>query len=232
MLEWFSERAEAEAENLAGLYEALETGGAETITGYLNRQLIPAVSFYDTKGPFYHGFLLALLNACAQWQVSSNVETGNGRCDILVEREDGLLGFIVELKVVKERTQLDSVREAALQQIKDRDYPRPPPPLRRRGHPRLRHRLLRQALPLCMRTHSRANAPWQAVLRCGRASAPTASPSVKSAVPSLQRASAAADALSSFAIIVSCCFSLSHTNRSWMAVCGPFRRANRRPCFL
>lgn len=123
MLEWLSERAETEAENLAGLYEAFETGGTETITGYLNRQLIPAVSFCDAKGPFYHGFLLALLNACAQWQVSSNVETGNGRCDILVEREDGLLGFIVELKVVKERTQLDSACEAALQQIKDRDYP-------------------------------------------------------------------------------------------------------------
>ena len=123
VLEWFSERAEAETEKLAGLYEAFETGDTETITSYLNKQLITTVSYYDAKESFYHGFLLALLSTCAQWQVSSNVETGNGRCDIIVEREDGQLGFVVELKVVKERAQLDAACEAALQQINDRDYP-------------------------------------------------------------------------------------------------------------
>ena len=122
VLEWFSERAEAETEKLTGLYEAFETGDTETITSYLNKQLITTVSYYDAKESFYHGFLLALLSTCAQWQVSSNVETGNGRCDIIVEREDGQLGFVVELKVVHDDARLDAACEAGMKQIEEKDY--------------------------------------------------------------------------------------------------------------
>lgn len=121
--EWFSERAKTETDNISGLYEAFEVGDAETIASYLNRQLITTASFYDARESFYHGFLPALLSAGAQWQVPRNVEIRNGRCDVIVEREDGQFGFVVELKVIHDRAQLDNACEAALKQMEDRDYP-------------------------------------------------------------------------------------------------------------
>ena len=122
VLEWFNDKAIAEADQLTDLYAAFEKGDTETITSYLNKQLIATVSYYDAQESFYHGFLLALLNTCASWQVSSNVETGTGRSDIIVEREDGQLGFVVEVKDVKDRSKLDAACDAAMKQIEEKDY--------------------------------------------------------------------------------------------------------------
>ena len=122
VLAWFNDKAIAEADQLADFYAAFEKGDTETITSYLNKQLIATVSYYDAQESFYHGFLLALLNTCASWQVSSNVETGTGRSDIIVEREDGQLGFVVEIKDVKDRSKLDAACDAAMKQIEEKDY--------------------------------------------------------------------------------------------------------------
>ena len=122
VLEWFNDKAIAEADQLTDLYAAFEKGDTETITSYLNKQLIATVSYYDAQESFYHGFLLALLNTCASWQVSSNVETGTGRSDIIVEREDGVLGFVVEVKDVKDRNKLEAACDVAMRQIEEKDY--------------------------------------------------------------------------------------------------------------
>ena len=122
VLEWFGDKAIAEADQLSGFYAAFEKGDTETITSYLNKQLIATVSYYDAYESFYHGFLLALLNTCASWQVASNVETGIGRGDIIVEREDGVLGFVVEIKEIKDRNRLDAACDAAMKQIEEKDY--------------------------------------------------------------------------------------------------------------
>ena len=122
VLSWFREKTEADTEKLTGLYEAFETGDAATITEYLNDQLLDTVSFYDARESFYHGFLLALLSTCANWRVSSNVETGKGRSDIIVERKDRKIGFVVEVKDVKDEIKLDAACETAMKQIEERDY--------------------------------------------------------------------------------------------------------------
>ena len=122
VLSWFREKTEADTEKLTGLYEAFETGDAATITEYLNDQLLDTVSFYDARESFYHGFLLALLSTCANWRVSSNVETGKGRSDIIVERKDRKIGFVVEVKDVKEEIKLDAACETAMKQIEEKDY--------------------------------------------------------------------------------------------------------------
>ena len=122
VLSWFTERARAATEKLAGLYEAFEKGDAEAIEKLLNRQLITTVSFYDAYESFYHGFLLALLSACVDWCVSSNAETGRGRSDITVERRDRELGFVIEIKEVRTRAKLDEACAAAMKQAEDRDY--------------------------------------------------------------------------------------------------------------
>ena len=124
VMSWFRDKAEKDQQDnhLNDLYAAFEKGDTETITSYLNKQLIATVSYYDAQESFYHGFLLALLNTCASWQVSSNVETGTGRSDIIVEREDGQLGFVVEVKDVKDRSKLDAACDAAMKQIEEKDY--------------------------------------------------------------------------------------------------------------
>ena len=122
VLSWFEDKASAETDKLTNLYAAFETGDTETIKEILDEQLLDTVSFYDARESFYHGFLLALLSTCASWNVSSNIETGKGRSDILVSRKDRKIGFVVEVKDVKDEEKLDAACEAALRQIDERDY--------------------------------------------------------------------------------------------------------------
>lgn len=122
VLDWFKGRAAAQSDKLTGLYEAFESGSADAIKEYLDEQLLDTVSYYDARESFYHGFLLALLSTCANWRVSSNVETGKGRSDIMVERRDRKVGFVVEVKDVKEYEKLDAACETALRQIEEKDY--------------------------------------------------------------------------------------------------------------
>ena len=122
VLDWFKDMAAAQSDKLTGLYEAFESGSADAIKEYLDEQLLDTVSYYDARESFYHGFLLALLSTCANWRVSSNVETGKGRSDIVVERRDRKVGFVVEVKDVKEYEKLDAACETALRQIEEKDY--------------------------------------------------------------------------------------------------------------
>ena len=125
VLSWFKEKANAESRKLSALYAAFETGNTEVITGYLREQLLDTVSFYDAREAFYHGFLLALLNTCANWRVSSNQESGKGRSDILVERKDRKIGFVVEVKNVKKEEEIDQACEKAMEQIEAMQYAQP-----------------------------------------------------------------------------------------------------------
>lgn len=122
VLDWFKDKTRAESEKLVGLYEAFETGNADMIKEYLDEQLLDTVSYYDAHESFYHGFLLALLSTCANWRVSSNIETGKGRSDVVVERKDRKIGFVVEVKDVKDYDKLDAMCDAAMKQIEARDY--------------------------------------------------------------------------------------------------------------
>ena len=122
VLSWFNHKVESETDKLTNLYAAFETGDVDTIKEILDEQLLDTVSFYDARESFYHGFLLALLSTCANWNVSSNIETGKGRSDILVSRKDRKIGFVVEVKDVKDEEKLESACEAALRQIDERDY--------------------------------------------------------------------------------------------------------------
>ena len=122
VLSWFKDKTKTETNALTDLYTAFETGNAQAITEILNDQLLYTISYYDAYESFYHGFLLALLSTCANWQVASNVETGRGRCDILVQRRDRKLGFVVEVKQVRDPDQLNAACEAAMRQIEEKDY--------------------------------------------------------------------------------------------------------------
>lgn len=122
VLAWFHDKVEAETDRLSELYHAFETCDTGRIESLLYQQLRFTVSFYDAYETFYHGFLLALLSSCGAWDVRSNRESGNGRSDILVERDDYGMGFIVEIKAVKEEKQLEAACRTALTQIENKNY--------------------------------------------------------------------------------------------------------------
>ena len=122
VLSWFNHKVESETDKLTNLYAAFETGDVDTIKEILDEQLLNTVSFYDARESFYHGFLLALLSTCASWNVSSNIETGKGRSDIIVGRKDRKIGFVVEVKDVKDEDKLDAACEAGMKQIDEKDY--------------------------------------------------------------------------------------------------------------
>ena len=122
VMEWFQRQTKANAKRLSKLYEAFETGRVTEIEEYLNEQLLNTVSSHDAHESFYHGFLLALLNTCSDWQVVSNAETGRGRSDILAQRKDRKMGFVVEVKEVRDGRKLTDACQTALAQIREKDY--------------------------------------------------------------------------------------------------------------
>ena len=122
VLEWFKDKTRVETERLTDLYAAFESGDAQSIAEFLSNQLYETVSFYDAYESFYHGFLLALLGTCRQWNVTSNRETGNGRSDIMVCRKDRRMGFVVEVKNVREEKDIEPACDEAMKQIEDKDY--------------------------------------------------------------------------------------------------------------
>ena len=122
VLEWFNDKMSVESDSLSELYHAFEVCDTEQIETLLYKQLRYTVSFHDAYESFYHGFILALLRNCTSWIVRSNRESGNGRSDITVAKDDKEFGFIVEVKVVKSESALVTACEDALKQIEDRNY--------------------------------------------------------------------------------------------------------------
>lgn len=98
---------------------ALLDKDVEKANEILNYILLQSMSYYDSQESFYHGFLMGLL---AQESMYSNIESGDGRCDIKylpVDKEKS--GFILELKVCREKDLYDTAVEAC-QQIVDMRY--------------------------------------------------------------------------------------------------------------
>ena len=109
------------------IQEAIYTHDADALQNGLKKLLLRTVSFNDASSEsFYHGFVLGL---CAmldhQYQVTSNRESGEGRCDIqLMPYNKNMPGILIELKAGKNCTdeQLHVLSETALAQINSRKY--------------------------------------------------------------------------------------------------------------
>ena len=110
--------------------KGLFTGDATSVENNLTLLLNKYVSLRDfaTKAPaenYYHGFLNGLLIERADFIKThvSNIESGDGYVDLILESLDGKTAVVIEIKQTKERK--DSKIEAcqkALKQIKDNHY--------------------------------------------------------------------------------------------------------------
>lgn len=92
----------------------------------LNHYLWKSISIRDTaarkdqKENFYHGMLLGLLQYEDNWLIKSNVESGEGFGDMLIETQDRI-GIVIEVKYAEDG-KLGEWCEKALEQIEGKNY--------------------------------------------------------------------------------------------------------------
>lgn len=90
----------------------------DTVERQFNAYLRKTISIRDTavqlakKENFYHGVLLGLLNHREDWVVVSNVESGDGYSDILIESEEDNIGIVIEVKYAENGNFEKACREA------------------------------------------------------------------------------------------------------------------------
>ncbi len=125
--EWFSEKVLNDNEALNKFFSAFTAGDAKTLEDCLNYQLGESISFvdggdYEDKETFYHGLLLGMLNTRKGWEIKSNREAGDGRADIAAYNFNTKEAYIVEVKYVKTKDELEQATEKALGQICDNRY--------------------------------------------------------------------------------------------------------------
>ena len=134
ILRWFSS-AKMETN---GFVRALIGGDIESMNEYMNDVALKTFSSFDSgkkksnrKAPenFFHGFVLGLMvDQTENYIINSNRESGYGRYDIMLEPVDKenikYPGIVIEFKVINPRKEnsLEETVEAALQQIKEKDY--------------------------------------------------------------------------------------------------------------
>ena len=117
--EWFDDSARKE--NRTALFDAVWSGDIETLTEEMNELLRKTISYHDYKEDFYHAFLAGIF-AGAGYSVDSNRERGEGRSDVVVRNSSKGRVALFEAKYAKTLDGLEASCEAALQQIKDRQY--------------------------------------------------------------------------------------------------------------
>ena len=126
--EWFKETVVQDEKPMQAFCQAFLDGNAEEIQKRLTVILGKMISILDTKAKddqkenFYHGLLLGLLRSEPNWLIMSNAESGDGFSDILIEPEDPDTGIVIEVKYSPTLAGMESVCEAAMNQIKEKRY--------------------------------------------------------------------------------------------------------------
>ena len=126
--EWFKETVVQDEKPMQTFCKAFLDGNAEEIQKRLTVILGKMISILDTKAKdeqkenFYHGLLLGLLRSEPNWLILSNAESGDGFSDILIEPEDPDAGIVIEVKYSPTLAGMESVCEAAMNQIKEKRY--------------------------------------------------------------------------------------------------------------
>jgi len=115
---------------LTNLFEAFISGDKKMVEYYLQEFVADTCSSHDTRKDELewriHMFVLGLLAGLSdRYIIQSNRESGDGRYDImLMPRNKPDPGILIEFKKAddKEKTKLEALAQAALEQIKSLDY--------------------------------------------------------------------------------------------------------------
>ena len=125
--EWFQKEARKDVPRLDAFCAAFSKADAEAVERQFSAYLRKTISIRDTaarnakKENFYHGVLLGLLSHREDWIVTSNMESGDGYSDILVELEEEGIGIIIEVKYAEDGDFEKGCRDA-MEQIERMGY--------------------------------------------------------------------------------------------------------------
>jgi hypothetical protein len=124
--EWFRDTVSQDRSTIGRFCASFPAGDTEQIEKQMNTYLWNSISIRDTavrseyRENFYHGMLLGILQYEENWIVKSNVESGTGYSDILIETPEGI-GIVIELKYAGD-SDLKAHCEEALRQIEEKQY--------------------------------------------------------------------------------------------------------------
>ncbi|MEY8429951.1 AAA family ATPase [Lachnospiraceae bacterium 48-42] len=124
---WFQSKITSNTARWNHFCNAVKTGNAADFQTLFNEIMSESISIRDTfvkkelKENFYHGMLLGLLQTVSDWIVKSNLESGIGFTDILIEIPAEKTGCIIEIKYA-ENGAYDDVCSQAMRQIEDHNY--------------------------------------------------------------------------------------------------------------
>lgn len=123
--EWFKESVGKDRKSLDNFCEAFLQKDTTTIQDLFSDYLWNTISIRDTatayKENFYHGILLGLFGYMRDWIIKSNIESGIGYSDILIEAPRNRTGIIIELKYAEDGN-MDAACQKALAQIEEKQY--------------------------------------------------------------------------------------------------------------
>ena len=123
----FIETYIARGSKLSFLMESLVENKIEDYEENLQAILLTSVSYNDTKKgneAFYHGLIMGMgLYLEGEYITKSNIESGLGRYDFLVEpKNKSKRAFIMEFKSTDSVEKLEEISKEALRQIEDKKY--------------------------------------------------------------------------------------------------------------
>lgn len=90
----------------------------------INDMLI-SVSYMDSQEYFYHAYLLGIFKSYLDsdlFIVKSNREAGIGRFDVMIEKVDKKIGFIIEFKLADKKEDMEELAKRAIKQMKEKEY--------------------------------------------------------------------------------------------------------------
>ena len=125
--EWFQSETRKDPSRLSRFCLAFPNQDPETIEEILGDFLWEMISIRDTGAPderkeqYYHALLLGLLRSQEKWKMKSNMESGLGYSDLLVETGRNGTGIVIEVKYAADGN-LDMACDRALRQIEDKKY--------------------------------------------------------------------------------------------------------------
>lgn len=127
IIEWFTAGIQSDIARWKTFCTAIKTGDETAIQDIFNDIMTESISIRDTfsrkerKENFYHGMLLGILQCEGEWSVRSNLESGIGYSDILVEIPREKIGCVIEVKYA-ENGEFDKACDKALKQIEMNGY--------------------------------------------------------------------------------------------------------------
>lgn len=119
--EWFEEKLKSA--DFTAFYQAVKSGDCKEMERFLSEKLQESISYYDNAESFYHGYLAGILGGMDGYTLASNKESGGGRPDIVLSPAAAEApAVIIELKAGKKFTQMETLCDTALSQIKEKNY--------------------------------------------------------------------------------------------------------------